>query len=435
MVKEDFPRLAFILYLVVSGHILVECRRAHMGGTSLVDNQGMKSEGEYSLETASESQTEMDHPRCGFRQGVQSYHFEVEESDNHCEDGLCMAIELVSLGWRLSNIWTSKESPKLKIHQGQAWRVSQAQGSKSIEWGLYQVAEADWPDRHGLAADSKSKSQHHVAMSYTVHLPNGTNFIMAGDSVDAVPEVEPAFPEETIEEMQGGKPLEPGEVAQQKEMVIDLYDVEVIRLFDALSSNSVKLADKLEITLACQKDTGCGKGGVFHERDVFALEGGLYYDEFILAQGFKKMEEITGDHFQQMLQNASQPTRTVTGQKKGQWIGGSGGALIVGGYYTAATLTGVAVETQALISAAVLGVVGGTIGGFLVGGVVGAAAGMYAASRGYATIKGYEITSAGRKIYEELRCMSEFKECGFNILVPKNKECPRDGYRGTMVRW
>lgn len=335
MVKGHFTQTACFLYLIVSGHILVECRRVR----EVVDVEDRDSL-EAALDVQDES--ESDHPWCNpfSSQRSRSYHFEVEESENKCEDGRCMALQLVR----------DKTTPLIKIHQGRAWKVTQDKES-NIEWNLYQ----------------------------------------------------------------------PNEGMQGKDLVISLYDVEVVKLMDADS----KYPDKLEITLPCKAEYGCNEGvaGSFRQKNVFELEGGLYYDEYILKAGFTKMKKITGDHFQKMLDNATQPTDRVKGGRYGKWIGGTGGALTVGGFYTAATLAGTAVQTQALVGAAVLGIVGGTVGGFVVGGFIGSAIAIGVAMMGYQNVRGYKITSAGRKMFQKLRCLPEFQTCRHNVLVPKDKEC------------
>lgn len=193
---------------------------------------------------------------------------------------------------------------------------------------------------------------------------------------------------------------------------INLLDTEVVRFMDAAS----ELPDTLEIIIS---SSGPGHNV---KQDVFKLEGGLYYNPKIISKG---LEEVDAQEMREIEEDAAKPTYAATGRSKGKWIGGVGGALTVGGMYTAATIAGTAVQTQALIGAAVCGIVGGTMSGFMVGGIVGGAIGLGVAIAGYGTYKGYKIVPASRKIFEKLRCLDEFKSCSKNVLVPKDKDCPR----------
>lgn len=199
--------------------------------------------------------------------------------------------------------------------------------------------------------------------------------------------------------------------------VIELLEAETIKLLGADKENP----DTLQITLA--QPTEKDEVGLIKPKEIFELEGGIYYDEQLLTKGFEK---LTREQFEAIQNEAVKPSWRVSGQSKGKWVGGVGGALTVGGMYTAATITGVAVQTQALVGAAVVGVIGGAVGGFLAGGFIGLAIGATAVMFGYGQTKsGYKVTSAGRKVFQKLRCMPEFKRCPHNVVVPKTRKCPR----------
>lgn len=291
-------------------------------------------------ESASE-ELEVYHPWCNpfSSLSTRSYHFDVdlrkrdsEAGEVQCEDGACMAIELIR----------HKTDPLLIIHSGQGWRV-QKNDKGEIEWNLFS--------------------------------PSGKT----------------------------GK----------KE--IELTQVKVIRFFP----QDDDLPDKLEIELG---DEAFGDSHGTKQRSIFDLEGGLYYDEKILEQGFEK---VTSAEFEKMETNATEDSHHTKGKHYGKWVGGTGGCLVVGGMYTAATLTGVAIQTQALVGAALVGVIGGTIAGAVLGGVVGLVIAGSLVMMGSKTVKGFKVTAASRKIYEKLRCLKEFKACESNVLVPTEKDCPR----------
>lgn len=207
--------------------------------------------------------------------------------------------------------------------------------------------------------------------------------------------------------------------------VIDLRQVDEIRLYDSYynKDKDETLPDKLEIVFPRTP----GSTGV-STREVLDLDGGLYYNEEIMEAGFKQLGEAKMDNgdYKDIQMEAAKPGWVATGQSKGKWVGGFGAALSVGGMYTAATVTAVAVQTQALVGAALLGVIGGTAAGFALGGIVGGAIALTSIMIGTHRQRDVEITSASRKIYEKLRCMSDhFTECDTNLLVPKTKECPR----------
>lgn len=211
-------------------------------------------------------------------------------------------------------------------------------------------------------------------------------------------------------------PEDAPENPRTEKSAIDLLKVEMVRLFD----KTEKLPDKLEITLPCKSDAA-NYGGV-KQVEIFELSGGLYYDPKILDQGFDKMDQ--GD-FTEALDEATKPGWRVTGAQKGRWVGGVGSVLSVGGMYTAATIAGTAVQTQAVIGALTVGVVGGIAGGAILGGFVGLGIALVVWAAGSKKVSGHNVKSASRKIFEKLRCLEEYKECDRNILVPADKDCPR----------
>lgn len=292
------------------------------------------------VETEGYATVQGGHPWCNpfSKQSRRWYHFDVEYSDQKCEDGACAAIQLVR----------DAESPVLNIYGGQQWRVNKDDNGE-LSWDLYS----------------------------------------------------------------------PGPERSDK-IVMNLLDVVEITFMDAekAKEEGKGYPDTLEITL--KSKTGNYSG--HNKKEIFTIEGGLYYDEKILNRGF---DEITSRQYKEWEENATQSTRSATGARKGKWVGGVGSALVVGGMYTAATVTGVAVQTQALIGAALVGIIGGTIVGALAGGIIGLGITVAIAIAGYKTVRGHTIKPASRKIFEKLRCLKEMKVCSKNVLVPEGSPCPR----------
>lgn len=323
-----------LLYLVISGHVLIDCRR--VATSTLL--QAEDANGEEVSHAQSQAEWDAEHPWCNPFSSLptRSYHFDVELSDKQCRDGNCMAIELVR----------HKSKPTLQIHVGQSWLIQK--GSDGLfQWDLY--------------------------------------------------------------------PPDGNEHKKMHDNTIDLMDVHVVKFLPA--DKKRELPDALEIDFGVKGDSP-GKS----TREVFVLEGGLYYDPDILNQGFEKLSH---EDFKQMEDNATQESHYTKGRRVGRLVGATGSVLTVGGFYTAATLTGVAVQTQALVGAALLGVVGGAMGGAILGGVVGLGIAAGAFMMGSTRVYDFEITAASRKIFEKLRCIPDFKSCDTNILVPANKDCPR----------
>lgn len=281
-----------------------------------------------------------EHPWCNpfSSLSTRSYHFDVTLDEDKCEQGHCVAIELVR----------HKDEPIMKLHSGKAWLVKPGQEKGDLQWSLFEP----------------------------------------GKSINV-------------------------------EKVIHLTDVELIRLYD----KTEKHPDKLEITLSEGKAENATAGNAIRNKDVFELEGGLYYDEDLISEGFDKLH---AEDYEKIQNEAAKPTYRAEGARVGKWVGAAGGALTVGGFYTAATVTGVAVQTQALVGAALVGTIGGAVGGAIAGGFIGLGIALAAIMGGYGTTRnGHEIVSAGRKVYEKLRCIPEFTECEYNILVPNSRDCPR----------
>jgi len=197
-------------------------------------------------------------------------------------------------------------------------------------------------------------------------------------------------------------------VERNDNVVIKLKEVTSIRFVQGDDTHPDEL--DIELPFADDHSTTTSK------KDIFSVVGGLFYDEDIMEKGIDK---FTNEDFSKTQKNASEPTNYVTGKNKGKWIGGAGGALTVGGFYTAATITGVAVQTQALVGAAVCGIIGGAVVGAVTGGVIGLGISLALVMGGYSSVKGYEISSAGRKIFEKIRCMTDsFHMCSENLYVP-----------------
>lgn len=348
MAKSNFTQSLCFLYLIVSGHLLVDCRRVK----TLTDDR--QQDGQSPLESSLAQQdanfeeltvgkATVSHPWCNWfsRQTTRSYHFDVEVSDQHCEDGACMAIELIR----------HKDHPELHIHAGQSWLVTKDDDGE-IQWTARSVSDKQYADQ---------------------------------------------------------------------ETVMDLIKTEAIKFFPS----NTDFPDKLEIHMEdvpdhLETNKSAHSGKKAHQ--VFTLAGGLFYSEELLAMGFK---ELTHEKMQAMEDSAAEATHGQRGRDIGKKVGFGGAIISVGGMYTAATITGVAVQTQALIGASILGVVGGTIGGAVIGGLVGAAIAASIALAGSTQIKGYKVISGSRKIFEKLRCIDEFTHCGDNVLVPNGKKCPQ----------
>jgi len=201
-------------------------------------------------------------------------------------------------------------------------------------------------------------------------------------------------------------------VEKDDDIVIKLKEVLSIRFQPGDDTHP----DELDIDLPFANDHSTSTV----KKDVFTVVGGLYYDEDVMEKG---IDVFKGRDFAKWQKNASEPTNFVTGRNKGKWVGGAGGALTVGGFYTAATITGVAVQTQALVGAAVCGVIGGAVVGAVTGGVIGLGISLAMVMGGYSNVKGHEISSAGRKIFEKIRCMTDsFHMCSEYLYVPLIKD-------------
>jgi len=195
---------------------------------------------------------------------------------------------------------------------------------------------------------------------------------------------------------------------------IDLLEVNVISFFAADLENP----DKLEILISEGTEGHFGS----HGRNVFDLEGGLYYNEKFLQKSY---DDVTAVDLEKLQKSASESGMIGSGARNGAYLGEGLAVVSVGGMYTAATIMAVNVQTQALIGASLVGMVAGPIVGAVTGGLVGGAVSLAMIMGGYETVKGYTIQSASSKIFEKLRCMEAFKSCGDHVLVPKNKACPR----------
>jgi hypothetical protein len=202
-----------------------------------------------------------------------------------------------------------------------------------------------------------------------------------------------------------------------QDRIIELTKVDVVRFYEAgKDKDGNVLPEKLEIIMPQTEVSGGYRTSV-----AFEIEGGLWYNPEILEKGMEKVVS----NFTKMQEDASRPSYRVTGQNKGKWIGGIGGVLTTAGFYTAATLSGVAVQTQALIGASVVGLLGGAALGFALGGLLGVAITAVMVMAGYKIVRGMKIVSASHKIFEKLRCLDEFEQCDKYTLVPKGKQCPR----------
>jgi len=334
------------LYLIISGHLLVDCRRVktlsddrQQDGKSALESSLAQEDSNF--EELSVGEAKVSHPWCNWFSSMKtrSYHFDVEVDDTHCEDGACMAIELIR----------HKDHPELHIHAGQSWLVTKDDDGEIV-----------------FTAKSVSTLQF-----------------------------------------------------QDQETVMDLIDTKVIKF---LPSNT-DFPDKLVIHM---NDDHVGNASAHNgqtAQNVFELAGGLFYSEELLAQGFTM---LTHEKMQEMEDEASKQTHSAAGASIGKKVGFGGAVISVGGMYTAATITGVAVQTTSLIGASVVGVIGGTIAGAALGGLLGLGIAAALALGGSTQIKGYKPISASRKIFEKLRCIDEFDHCDDNTLVPKGKTCPQE---------
>lgn len=208
---------------------------------------------------------------------------------------------------------------------------------------------------------------------------------------------------------------------QEPTSIISLADVDMIKLTDHGDT-----PDKLEIVI----DSG----------NTFYMLGGLYYDEELLLLGLdiinkdKEIEEKLKERLQELVV-VKQPDNVTgfveteahaTALSKSEFIA----IGMVWGMYGAAAVTGVAVQSQALAGATMLAAVGGLPGLLLMAAVLlditppGSPNAMLQ-TESTKTQATDSLPSAGRKIYEKLRCIPHFKECcNYNVLVPVAKECP-----------
>lgn len=327
MAKCEFTQAAFFIYLVVLDPTTVD---------------GARVKPTFSKNNANIESHMM--PWCSPLLGLQemSYYFDVQHTDQKCQDGACSAIELVR----------DNKSPRMKIHSSKQWSVTRDEQGGDLVWQTYSPA-----------TDTRT------------------------------------------------------ELAKQEVVEIDLPNVEEIRFVKSRKAKGKQLpAHRLEIKFK-RNDVGKHNGVVQYE--TFELEGGRWYDEKLISQAITQFD---AEDFRQIQQNATNETLTTKGARIGRWVGGAGAILVQTRFYVAATLSGLHSQTQTLIGAVVTGAVAGSVAGGTLGGI--AALGWFAA--GSRKIRGYEVITGSKKIFEILRCLDEFKECEKRkLLVPREKECPK----------